>query len=117
MSSLRKLFEEFPPVSAAEWLDKIKSDLKGADFEKLIWNTDSGFPVMPFYRREDIINLVHTGSVPGELPYIRGKKISGNSWKIRQDITVSDFSEANRKALDLLVRGVDSLGFYIPDQN
>ncbi|MEZ5011394.1 MAG: hypothetical protein R2744_07315 [Bacteroidales bacterium] len=33
------------------------------------------------------------------------------SWFIRQDIEVRDFAEANVKSLNVLSRGVDSLGF------
>ena len=55
-----KLFERFPPVSTSEWMEKIKADLKGADFrEKLVWKTDEGFDVNPFYRKEDIENLIY----------------------------------------------------------
>lgn len=36
-------------------------------------------------------------------------------WLIRQDINVSDYREANLKALDILMKGVDSLGFIISD--
>lgn len=36
-----------------------------------------------------------------------------NTWFIRQDITVNDAAEANAKALDILNKGVDSLGFHI----
>ena len=47
-----KLFADFAPVSTQEWLDKINVDLKGADFEKkLVWKTNEGFKVKPFYRQ------------------------------------------------------------------
>ena len=38
-----------------------------------------------------------------------------NNWLVRQDITVTDYSEANRKALSILMKGIDSLGFIISD--
>ena len=53
--------------------------------------------------------------MPGEFPYIRGTKIRNNNWRIRQNIEVKDYSLANRKALDILMKGVDSLGFIISD--
>ena len=53
--SKEKLFSDFPPVSTQEWMDKIMVDLKGADFEKkLVWKTNEGFKVKPFYRQEDL---------------------------------------------------------------
>ena len=64
---------------------------------------------------EDIENLMYINTLPGEFPYIRGTKIKDNNWLIRQNIEVTDYSEANRKALDILMKGVDSLGFIISD--
>lgn len=116
MSQHEKLFEQFPPVSTKEWMDKIISDLKGADFnKKMVWKTNEGFDVMPFYRREDIENLDHIKTLPGDFPYPRGTKIKGNQWLVRQNIEVNDYNESNKKALDILMKGVDSLGFVIKD--
>ena len=95
-------------------MDKITVDLKGADLEKkLVWRTNEGFKVKPFYRQEDLEGLKTTEGLPGQYPYIRGIKKDDNTWFIRQDITVNDAAEANAKALDILNKGVDSLGFHI----
>ena len=107
-------FQIFSPVSTQEWMDKITVDLKGADFEKkLVWRTNEGFKVKPFYRQEDLEGLKTTEGLPGQYPHIRGIKKDDNTWFIRQDITVNDAAEANAKALDILNKGVDSLGFHI----
>jgi methylmalonyl-CoA mutase len=96
-------------------MEKIVADLKGADFgKKLVWRTNEGFNVNPFYRTEDISGLKITESLPGVYPYVRGTKKDKNNWFVRQDIEVSDFGKANKKALDILNKGVDSLGFKIP---
>lgn len=116
MSKQEKLFEHFPPVSTKEWMDKINSDLKGADFsKKLVWKTNEGFEVKPFYRSEDTDGLPYISVLPGDFPYIRGTSNNGNSWLIRQNIDVEDYKLANKKALDILMKGVDSLGFVIKD--
>lgn len=108
-----KLFSEFAPVSTEAWKEKIVTDLKGVDFDKkLVWKTGEGFNVNPFYRAEDIEGLKTTESLPGEFPYVRGTK-ANNDWKVRQNIEVECFSSANAKALDLLFKGVTSLGFII----
>lgn len=108
-----KLFLEFAPVSTEEWMAKITADLKGVPFEKkLVWKTGEGFNVNPFYRAEDIEGLKTTESLPGEFPYVRGTK-KDNDWKVRQNIEVCCFKGANEKALDLLTKGVTSLGFII----
>lgn len=114
MANLKeKLFTDFPPISTEEWMAKITADLKGADFEKkLVWKTNEGFNVNPFYRSENIEGLKTTDSLPGEFPYVRGTK-KDNDWYVRQDITVIDFKAANAKALDVLNKGITSLGFII----
>ena len=112
-----KLFTEFASPTTQEWLDKIQVDLKGADFnKKLVWRTNEGFNVQPFYRREDVLKLKTPDALPGEFPFVRGNKKDNNSWYVRQNIVVDDPKEANAKALDVLNKGVDSLGFrFHPD--
>ena len=116
-NSKEKLFTEFQAPTTQEWLDKIEVDLKGADFnKKLVWRTNEGFNVQPFYRREDVLKLKTPDSLPGEFPFVRGNKKDDNTWYIRQDIVADDAAEANKKALDILNKGIDSLGFYIPGE-
>ena len=56
--SKEKLFSDFPGVSTEAWMEKITADLKGADFEKkLVWRTNEGFKVKPFYRQEDCVQI------------------------------------------------------------
>lgn len=111
----KKLFSEFTSPSRQDWLDKIQVDLKGADFQKkLVWKTDEGFSVQPFYMKEDLEKLSTIGSEPGEFPYVRGNKAGDNNWFVRQEICGDTAAEANKKALDVLGKGIDSLGFKIP---
>ena len=108
----KRLFEEFPPITTEEWQNKIIADLKGADFEKkLVWRTNEGFNVRPYYREEDLKAVQHLNTLPGQFPYTRGTKIKGNDWYIRQDIPVKDLAAANKQALEVLQKGVNSLGF------
>ena len=110
-----KLFTEFTAPTTQEWLDKIQVDLKGADFQKrLVWRTNEGFSVQPFYRREDVEKLQTPNSMPGEFPFVRGNKKEDNVWYIRQEINESDAKAANAKALDILNKGIDSLSFRVP---
>ena len=109
-----KLFTEFSPTTTEQWIEKITTDLKGAPFDKkLVWRTNEGFNVFPFYRLENVKDLKTINSLPGEFPYLRGNKKKDNTWFVRQDIKVSDPAEANKKALDVLNRGVDSLMFSL----
>lgn len=76
--------------------------------------TNEGFKVKPFYRQEDLEGLKTTDGLPGQYPYLRGIKKDDNTWFIRQDIRVDDPAEANAKVLDILNKGIDSLGFHVP---
>ena len=114
MANKEKLFTEFTAPTTQEWQDKIEVDLKGADFQKrLVWRTNEGFNVQPFYRREDLANLKTPDALPGEFPFVRGNKKDSNEWYVRQNIAVTDPAEANKKALDILMKGVDSIGFKL----
>lgn len=107
------LLQDFPAISTEEWKEKIVTDLKGADFDKkLVWRTAEGFNVQPFYRQEDLNGLKTTTSAPGQYPFVRGTK-ANNNWLVRQDICAKDAAAANSKALQLLQKGVDSLGFHL----
>lgn len=110
-----KLFDQFPGVSYEEWRAKVEADLKGADFnKKLVWRTNEGFNVEPIYRAEDIAGLKTTDSLPGEYPYVRGTR-SNNDWLTRQEIIAETPTEANKTALDVLTKGVNSLGFKVAE--
>ena len=110
-----KLFSDFTAPSAQEWREKIEVDLKGADYQKkMVWRTNEGFSVEPFYRKEDVDQLATVNALPGEFPYVRGNKAASNEWHVRQDIKCECPKAANEKALDILNKGVDSIGFTVP---
>ena len=108
------MLAEFPAISSKAWKEKIVADLKGADFDKkLVWRTSEGFNVQPYYRQEDLKGLKTTVSAPGQFPYVRGTK-TNNEWAIRQNICATkNARKANAKALDILNKGVTSLGFCL----
>ncbi len=116
--SKERLFADFTAPTRQEWRDKIEVDLKGADYEKkMVWRTNEGFSMQPFYLKEDVDQLPTVNALPGEFPYVRGNKKDNNVWYVRQNIVVTDPKEANAKALDILNKGIDSLGFRIPGEN
>ena len=92
------LFNDFEPLSPAAWKQKIQMDLKGADYnETLLWKTNEGIVVKPFYTEEDRtyahISLPTTG------------------FRICQSIFVDDVSIANKLAVDALNRGANAIQF------
>ena len=111
-----KLFDMFPPVSTEEWMAKITTDLKGADFnKKLVWRTNEGFNVQPFYREEDLKDLKTLGSLPGQFPYVRGTR-ANNDWRIRQTVSGETAAEIHDNAVHCIDRGVDSIAFKAPKE-
>lgn len=54
MSTPKNIFSHWPPVSKQEWLDQIRKDLKGADFNEALVSAYSNIPVQPIYTKEDI---------------------------------------------------------------
>jgi methylmalonyl-CoA mutase len=77
------LRNDFPPVSREAWEDAIRKDLKGADYEKrLVWRTEEGIPVRPYYRAEDLAGLEsRLEAPPGTFPFVRG---GGKTWETAQ---------------------------------
>ena len=107
----KKLFSEFPPVSTAQWEEQIAVDLKGADYDKkLVWCTNEGLPVRPYYRAENLADMKYLNVLPGEFPYVRGKRKDANNWQVCQDFVIKDAVQTNAKMLDAIARGTDAIG-------
>jgi methylmalonyl-CoA mutase len=52
------LLGDFPPVPTAAWEAAIAKDLKGADYDKkLVWRTEAGLVIRPYYRQEALAGL------------------------------------------------------------
>ncbi|MFN4147802.1 MAG: methylmalonyl-CoA mutase family protein, partial [Runella sp.] len=49
------LFKDFDPSTKEEWYQQALKDLKGKDFDQtLLWPTDEGFVVAPYYTEQDL---------------------------------------------------------------
>jgi methylmalonyl-CoA mutase len=108
---IEELLEDFPPVSTAEWQAAIARNLKGADPEKrLVWRTEEGLAVKPFYRAEDLAGLACVNTTPGDFPYRRGARTTGD-WRIRETIDAVDATEANRMARAAAAAGAEQIAF------
>src|SRR5450631_1488596 len=83
-AEILNLGRDFPPVSSETWEAAIAKDLKGADYEKkLVWRTEEGLGVRPYYRKEALAELeAQLRTSPGHYPFVRG---SGRSWEIAQN--------------------------------
>ncbi|WP_040279087.1 methylmalonyl-CoA mutase subunit beta [Psychroserpens damuponensis] len=100
------LFNNFTKVSSKQWKQKIQVDLKGADYnDTLIWHTNEGIDVKPFYHKDDIDTK----------PNVVNSKAT--AFKICQSIYVSNTAKSNAKAIDALSRGAESVEFIIPSKD
>lgn len=97
---MEKLFSDFTSTNAQAWKEQIIKDLKGIDFNTLIWKTNSGFDVKPFYTNED----VHLTNEPNTI---------NSDWSICEYIEVDDEAIANKKALNALQNGASGLVFKV----
>jgi methylmalonyl-CoA mutase len=97
------LFQEFEEVSAKEWKQKIQFDLKGADYnEKLVYKSLDGINIKPFYNAEDVEDSIKTPSP--------------KSWNICERLYVASAEKTNKRALEVLTKGTESLWFIIPKE-
>ncbi|MCA0132270.1 methylmalonyl-CoA mutase subunit beta [Winogradskyella alexanderae] len=98
----KNLFDEFEAVTSKAWKQKIQVDLKGADYnETLIWRTNEGIDVKPFYHSDEFETL----------PEI--SQTSATGWKVCQFFEVKDATKGNKLAKDAIYRGAESLIFQI----
>lgn len=102
----KTLFEDFSEVSSKQWKQLIQYDLKGADYnETLIWKTDEGIHVKPFYHADEF----------QKLPNISVTK--AKEWQICQTIFVANIEKSNRKAVNAIARGAESIKFVLPSED
>lgn len=92
------LFSEFEGTTPTAWKQKIQVDLKGADYnETLLWTTNEGITVKPFYTKEDRTH--------------QKVNSSKEAFKICQTIIISDETKANSLTIDAIKRGATAIQF------
>ena len=97
---MEKLFTGFNTVSSQQWKEQIVKDLKGIDFNTLLWKTSNGFDVKPFYTSED--------STSAGSPLF-----THHDWDIAERIEVINEKTANAAALAALNGGASALIFHL----
>ncbi len=113
------LLDEFSVPSYDEWLSLVNEQLKGAPFEKkLVKQTVEGISIQPIYLRQDVQDLSSRITPPGQFPFIRGTRASGNtsrSWSVSQPFRFPLAGEFNEVANRDLARGLTSLQMTLDD--
>tara|TARA_B100000963_G_scaffold201733_1_gene175653 strand:+ start:637 stop:2007 length:1371 start_codon:yes stop_codon:yes gene_type:complete len=90
---MEKLFEEFSHKTLKQWNDKIISDLKGSNYENLIWESPENIKVNPVYNTES------TNKLKGDCTY------SHLDWEIEQSLN----NPTNKEILTCLNKGASAL--------
>ena len=102
----------FTSHSIQEWETAAAKSAPGGDINRLNWLTPDGITVKPLYTAEDTAGLMHTHTLPGFAPYLRGPQATMYAvrpWTIRQYAGFSTAQESNafyRKALAAGGQGV-----------
>jgi len=108
-----KFVEDFATPTYDEWVDEVNKALKGAPFEKKMYNkTYEGISIRPVYTRQDWPPTGDPSGFPGAMPYTRGSNAAGNrvdNWDVRQVHAYPDPQKCNDIILKELSRGVTSL--------
>lgn len=99
------LFNEFEPITSKQWKQQIQYELKGADYnDTLVWESPEGIKVKPFYHSDDMIQEYAVTTKASE-------------FIILQNIFVHDVEKSNKRALESLNRGAESIRFSLPNEN
>jgi methylmalonyl-CoA mutase len=99
-------------LDLSAWNKAAAKSAPGGNVAALNWVTPDGITVKPLYTAKDLQGLLHTNTLPGFAPYIRGPQATMYAvrpWTIRQYAGFSTAEESNafyRKALAAGGQGV-----------
>lgn len=112
-ANVLNLSQDFPPVPTDAWEAAIQKDLKGADYETLVWHTNEGIAVRPYYRSDALTGLdAQTSAVPGHFPFVRG---TGATWKIDPTGSIDENAVRADLVLEAGANSVQQLGIALAE--
>ncbi|WP_406684739.1 methylmalonyl-CoA mutase subunit beta [Seonamhaeicola sp. MEBiC1930] len=102
----KQLFNAFDSVSSKQWKQKIQFDLNGADYNNaLVWNSNENISVKPFYHSDDFKELPDTSNT------------KATQWKTCESIFVANAEKSNKRVIDALNGGAESIRLIIPSED
>ena len=105
------LKEQFNTKSAEEWLADLKKELNEEDFKRLSeWNDLEGLEEHAINHSQDLLNSFSSWQSKSNNSSGLGDSTVGNGVRI----LIEDEHEANKTALELLMKGADYLVFDFP---
>ena len=99
---MSKLFSAFNAATKKEWIEKITTDLKGADYNEKLVSDAQGIEIFPIYHANDN-TPVFNSSFP-------------DNWESYQLINAKNPKEGNKRALEALQNDVSGLCFTNPNK-
>lgn len=106
LDTFDSIFQQFPVTTPEGWKNKIIKDLKGDEFEKLIWHSKEDIEVLPFYTKED--HQKYQLNIPEK---------QTKHWLITERIIVDSILAANKNALFALQSGATAIQFDLKHQS
>lgn len=106
LDTFDSIFQQFPVTTPEGWKNKIIKDLKGDEFEKLIWHSKEDIEVLPFYTKED--HQKYQLNIPEK---------QTKHWLITERIIVDSILAANKNALFALQSGATAIQFDLQHQS
>ena len=85
-------------MDLARWRELASLELRGADPDRLVWETPEGLNVKALYTAADIEDLEFVNTLPGVAPFVRGPRATmyaNRPWTIRQYAGFSTAEESN----------------------
>lgn len=109
--STYRLTDDFPPLSAGAWREKVAEDLKGEAWTDLVSRSRAGLEIRPLYTSEDFDAAGDPAGFPGGAPHTRGGADPGRApaWDVRPEFKHPDPRAANADILRDLARGATSV--------
>jgi methylmalonyl-CoA mutase len=112
--------QKFPAADTKVWKEEAEKTLKGKPIKKLLTNTYEGITLKPIYTKEDTENLEHMNELPGFSSYKRGINRLGyvaNSWKVSQELNITNLEEANSILKNDIERGQTMINLVLENSS
>ena len=102
----KKILSEFIKTDSKAWNQKIRNDLKKLGHSSIpTYNSKENIKVNPFYTNKGIDNIKNIDST------------YPNKWTICENIVTDNSFDSNKKAIELIKKGADSINFIIKDNS
>lgn len=112
----KRLFSDFEPPTADDWLAAATDAQKGAPFDRLRTQTPEGLTLEPIYNAGDADHLPHLNTFPGFTPYVRGTTpltTRSAGWLAAQQLPYATPTELNNALRNDLSRGQNAVYIVI----